>query len=120
LKVIIAGGREVNDIIHIVKAVELSGFDITEVVSGTARGADIQGEIWATRNKVPVKRFPAQWKDKDGNFIKSAGFVRNAEMVKYADALIAVWDGMSKGTSHTILLAQKKGIPTFVHKYKEC
>ena len=50
---------------------------------------------------------PADW-DKYG---KSAGFIRNKEMVDIADAAIIFWDGDSKGTKDTIERVQNKGIP---------
>lgn len=74
-------------------AVDASGFRITEVVSGVAHGVDKLGERWAQAHKIPVKQFPAQW-NKYGN---AAGPIRNREMAEYADALIAVWDGQSRG-----------------------
>ena len=41
--------------------------------------------------------------------------IRNHEMVEYADALVAVWDGKSRGTQHMILNMQKTGKPVYVH-----
>lgn len=61
MKVIIAGGRNVTTYAYVEEAVKQSGFNITEVVSGCARGADTLGEQWATRNNVAVKKFPADW-----------------------------------------------------------
>ena len=73
-----------------------------EIVSGTAKGADQLGEKYAKEKGYPVKQFPADWSKG-----KSAGYVRNEEMAKYADALIAFWNGLSKGTGHMIDLAKK-------------
>jgi hypothetical protein len=81
-----------------------------EVVSGTARGIDSLGEEWAMSFGIPIKKFPADW-NKHG---KSAGFKRNEEMAKYADCLIAFWDGGSRGTKHMIDLALKHGLKLFV------
>lgn len=78
--------------------VDESGFDVGEVVSGTARGADHAGELWAEANDVPVEEFPANW-DEHGN---AAGPIRNSEMAQYADQLIALWDGKSSGTRDMI------------------
>lgn len=74
-----------------------------EIVSGTANGADKLGEKYANEKGYLLKKFPADW-DKYG---KSAGFKRNVEMSNYADALIAFWDGKSKGTKHMIDLAKR-------------
>lgn len=80
------------------------------VIHGAARGVDtILGAEAATRGHT-VHAFPAEW-DKHG---KSAGFVRNIEMLKMLDPtndfVLAVWDGVSRGTKHTIDEAKKRGI----------
>lgn len=111
MKTIIAGSRGITSLSVVNKACELSGFSITEVVSGTARGVDQLGELWAKNNKIGVKRFPAQW-DLHG---KSAGYKRNEIMAGYAEALIAIWDGKSPGTKHMIDIAKRKGLTVFVH-----
>ena len=108
MKTIIAGSRGFNDyglLCQICKE-EL----LTEVVSGTARGADQLGERYSDENGIPKKQFPADW-DKYG---KSAGYKRNTEMAKYADALIAFWDGESRGTKHMIDLAKQHNLKTRV------
>ena len=105
MKVIIAGGRNFNDYENLCQICDkaLSKQTEIEIVSGTAKGADKLGEKYANENGYPIKQFPADW-DKYG---KSAGYKRNEEMAKYADALIAFWDGKSKGTKHMIDLAKR-------------
>ena len=73
-----------------------------EVVSGTARGGDQLGENWAKVYGHQVARFPAHWKAEG----RAAGYNRNMRMGKYADALIAIWDGKSRGTKHMIDIAE--------------
>jgi hypothetical protein len=109
VKTIIAGGRNIIDRQWVDLAVEQSQFEITEVVSGTARGADTLGEEWAARNNVPVKRFPAEW-DRLG---KSAGYKRNQTMATYAEALILVWDGDSKGSGHMLAIAKALNLKVY-------
>lgn len=103
MKVIIAGGRDFSDYDNLCQVCNkiLSEQTNIEIVSGVANGADKLGERFAFDNGYPIKQFPADW-DKFG---KSAGYKRNAEMAEYADALIAFWDGKSKGTKHMIDLA---------------
>jgi len=101
MQVIIAGSRTAWKYDDLIMAVQESGFDITEVVSGCAPGADRLGERFAKQYNIPVKKFPADW-NKHG---KSAGVLRNLEMAEYAEALIALWDGKSKGTAHMIKAA---------------
>ena len=104
MKVIIAGSRQINDYQVVVDAINDASFAITQVVCGMARGVDKLGERWAIENNIPVKRFPANW----AKYGRSAGFRRNEQMVEYADALIAIWDGYSRGTAHTINLARRR------------
>ncbi|MOA29428.1 hypothetical protein D3C78_1504400 [compost metagenome] len=58
-----------------------------------------------------VKRFIPDW---DG-LGKKAGHVRNREMGDYADALVALWDGTSKGTAGMVEYAKKKGLKVYVY-----
>lgn len=107
MKIIIAGSRDFDDY-ELLKEFcdslcENYLKNEIEIVSGRARGADRLGERYAKENNYSIKYFPANW-DKYG---KSAGYRRNAEMAEYAYALIAFWDGKSKGTKHMIDLANK-------------
>lgn len=116
-RVIIAGSRGFNDYELLEKEVHnfLSGKQIeeTEIVSGTARGADQLGERLAKEYSLKLTRMAADW-DRYG---KSAGYRRNAEMAKYADACIVFWDEVSKGTKHMIDLATREGLDLKVVKY---
>ena len=110
LRTIIAGSRDISDYDKVACIIKESGFNISEVVSGTALGVDTLGEIWAEENNIPVKQFPADWDNKG----KAAGFIRNTEMADYADALIAVWDGKSSGTKHMINTAGSRRLKIYV------
>jgi hypothetical protein len=120
MRVIIAGSRGITSL-SVVEDAMAAAFrnrsldDITEIVSGTARGVDQLGERFAYTLKIPVKRFPAQW-DRYG---RSAGYKRNQEMAAYADALVAVWDGKSPGTKHMIDIARFRGLKIYTHIVKE-
>ena len=98
MKVIVAGSRTITDYQKVKNALSAFEWEITEIVSGGANGVDKMGERWAIENKIPLRRFPAKW-DLHG---KSAGPIRNREMAEYADALVAIWDGKSKGTYNMI------------------
>jgi hypothetical protein len=112
MKVIIAGSRDLLDPALVEAAVMASGFTITEVVCGCARGIDTLGEFWALSNGIPVKHFPAQW-EKYGR--KSAGRIRNAEMAMYGEALIAITT-VTPGTANMIAIAGARGLPSYVHE----
>lgn len=130
IKVIIAGSRTYSDyttlsniVDHIFKThLYRKGYkpnDI-EIVCGMANGADTLGETYAKNNGFQIRYFPADW-DKLG---KSAGYIRNKQMAEYASyrkgygALIAFWDGKSKGTMHMINLAKEYGLKVFVYNFE--
>lgn len=77
-------------------------FQVGEVVEGCADGIDRLAEWWAKGESIPLKHCPAQWKKEDGSVNMKAGRERNEQMAIYADALLAIWDGESKGTEHMI------------------
>lgn len=121
LKVIIAGSRSIIEMKPVVRAIELSGFVISEVVCGEANGVDTLGKVWARLNNVAVKSMRPNWYPL-GVYNKLAGFERNEEMSLYSDGLIAIWDGKSGGTKHMISCMKKLNKPYFVHdisKYVE-
>jgi hypothetical protein len=115
MKIIIAGGRDFTDYAYLTEKVKhlLSEQTNIEIVSGCAQGADSLGAQYAKENNIPLKLFPAQW-DLYG---KSAGYKRNLQMAEYADALIAFWDGKSKGTKNMLYLAQFLELNVRIIKY---
>ena len=110
MRVIIAGSRTIEDYDIVKAAIAESGFAITTVLCGKAKGVDTLGERFALENNIEISYHPADW-DKYG---KSAGYVRNESMGKRADALIDVWDGESMGTGHMINVAKRRGLITHV------
>lgn len=117
-KVIIAGGRDFVDYNLLREKVNNILIDkrLTHkivIVSGCARGADTLGMRYASENIFDVDKYPADW-DKYG---KKAGYMRNVEMAENADALIAFWDGKSKGTKHMIDIATERNLPIRVIRY---
>lgn len=114
MKVAIVGSREfpdrslVKDYIHkLWKELETR----PTIISGGARGVDAWAEKIASECTLPTDIYPADW-DRYG---KSAGFKRNKKMVEAADAIVAFWDGESKGTKHTIDLALESSKPLNVY-----
>jgi hypothetical protein len=113
MKTIIAGSRKGVDIDDFLDAIDGVSWEITEVISGGAEGVDSLAEAWADNKKLPLKIYEADWvKDKN-----AAGFIRNERMINEsgAEALLAIWDGQSKGTSHMIKIARKKGLKVQIH-----
>jgi hypothetical protein len=115
MKVIIAGSRDFDDyeILRSYCDHVLQNQTDIEIVSGTAKGADHLGERYGIEKGYRIKRFPADWK----KLGKSAGYVRNEEMAKYGDALIAFWNVNSKGTENMINLANKYNLKIRICNY---
>lgn len=111
MKTIIAGSRTITNYDLVKQAVTESGFEISSVVCGMAKGVDSLGLRYATENNLPVEKFPAEWE----RFGKSAGYRRNVQMGEAADALIAITTG-SPGTRHMIDIATEKGLKVFVKR----
>lgn len=110
MKTIIAGGRTIHDYQLVLDAIEEANLDITTVVSGGAKGVDALGEQYAEEMNIPLQIFYAKW-DEHG---RSAGPIRNIKMAENADALIAIWDGKSRGTKHMIETARKRNLVVYV------
>jgi len=112
---IIAGSRGINDYNALLQAVLDAPFDITEVVSGGARGVDKLGERLTREYDLPLKIFPANWEMHQ----KRAGMLRNEQMSEYAEALILIWDGVSKGSKHMLSVAKRGGLKIHIHIVEE-
>lgn len=69
------------------------------------------GERWAKERGIPVRQFLPNWEDG-----RSAGIIRNLEMANYADALIAIWDGKSRGTRHMVEAARANELKVTVYR----
>jgi hypothetical protein len=110
MKLIIAGSRELDPrlvYVAIEFALRERIGEIEQVVSGGARGVDSVGEVWAHDRGIPVRPFNADWK----KYGLSAGFRRNAEMGAYADELLAIHDGKSRGTKNMLDVMERLNKP---------
>lgn len=114
-KVIIAGGRDFDNYELLKERCDYYlqnklKEDRVVIVSGHANGADSLGERYAQERGLECETYPADWKAHG----RAAGPIRNAKMAEVADALIAFWDGKSRGTKSMIELANKKGLKVSV------
>jgi hypothetical protein len=80
------------------------------IISGGASGADSLAKLYAQENQINYLEFPADW----NLYGKRAGFLRNITIIEHSHMIIAFWDGISKGTEHSINLAKKQKKPTFI------
>jgi hypothetical protein len=118
MKIIIAGCRDYMNykVVRSVCDFYLSGLiergEDIEIVTGGARGVDALGKNFATVRELPHKEFKANWTLHG----RAGGPIRNKEMAEYADALIAFWDGKSKGTENMIKLAKEHGLRVKIYR----
>jgi len=116
-KLVVAGGRDFEDMDRLVKVVcdfaETKGDVAVSIVTGMAEGADRLAYEFAKANKVQWYEFHPDW----DNLGRRAGYVRNGQMADFADGLIAFWDGESRGTQNMIELMKLKGKQVHVELY---
>ena len=93
--------------------------EVTEIVSGMAHGVDSSAvrltkayydtSYLGLKLRDKLKEFPANWKLHN----KAAGHIRNKEMADYADALLLIWDGESRGSANMKENMIKLGKPVY-------
>lgn len=105
MKLAVVGSRNFNDYSLMKKYLDKihSVEPITCIISGGAAGADALSEVWAHENNISTLIFKPNW----NKYGKRAGFIRNEDIIKSCDKCIAYWDGVSKGTKHSINLCKK-------------
>ncbi len=81
--------------------------DCTEIVSGGAKGIDTCAAEYARAHGLLLTEFLPQYE----KYSRAAPIVRNKQIVEYADAVIAMWDGSSKGTASVIRYCETVGKP---------
>ncbi len=96
MKLIIAGGRDYQLSQTDYQKLDSLISRVECVVSGGATGVDRCGEIWARKNKLPLKIFPADWKQ----YGRKAGPIRNKQMAEYADAVALFPGGIGTESMH--------------------
>lgn len=124
-RIIICGGRtfdnysSLDNLMDQVLADLGLDFDEIEIISGHCSGADKLGELYADRNNISCTVFPAQW----DIYGKSAGPIRNSEMIKYASesdipVVVAFVSQNSKGTKDTINKAKRQNFHIYTLEYE--
>lgn len=84
------------------------------IITGGAKGVDLWAEHTASHHMRGCVVYHADWR----KFGRSAGYIRNNQIVKDADIVVAFWNGKSKGTRHTIQLSKNLGKSCIVVKVK--
>jgi hypothetical protein len=117
MRIVVAGGRDFNNYELLKERLNYYLQNLPKdkivIISGAARGADSLGEQYASEHGLKCERFPADW-DRHG---RKAGILRNEDMANNSDALIAFYDGKSRGTGHMIGYCKRKGLKVKVVSY---
>jgi hypothetical protein len=81
--------------------------NLVEIVSGGAQGADLMAEKWAREHKIPIKIFKPDW----NKWGKSAGPLRNQQIIEYATHVVAFPSKDGRGTQDSISRAKRLNHP---------
>ncbi len=104
MKLAVVGSRSFNDYKLLKDTLDNYKKQIDLIISGGANGVDLLAEKWADENNIKKLIFYPDWK-KHG---KSAGFIRNTKIIDNSDKVIAIWDGLSRGTEDSIDKAENE------------
>ena len=72
--------------------------DVTEIVTGGAKGVDTCAEEYALAHNIKLTKFLPEY----SKYRKSAPLKRNIQIIEYSDLVLAFWDGSSHGTKYVI------------------
>jgi len=84
--------------------------ETSEVISGGALGVDSCAREYALAHDLKLTEFLPDYP----RYKRKAPLVRNRLIVEAADRVVALWDGKSRGTMHTVGLARQLGRPVDV------
>ena len=98
MKIAFIGSRNLN-----IKNIEDYLSQCDEIVTGGAVGIDSCVKEYAKRKGIKLTEFLPEY----NIYGRIAPIIRNKKIVDYADKVIAIWDGNSKGTLSVIKYAQK-------------
>ena len=104
MKVAIVGSRDV-DLSQLDWLDQQVPPDCDGFVSGGARGVDQMAVQLADKRGVPCWEYLPDY----ARYGRGAPLVRNREIVKQADLVLAVWDGKSRGTRYVMDQCKKTG-----------
>ena len=112
MKILVCGSREYPRLEDVWD--RIAGMDWHDVlILGGARGVDQEAEAAAVFYCLEYHVFPADWTSHG----RKAGYMRNLQMLDQApDLVVAFWDGVSRGTKHTITEAERRGIPVEINR----
>lgn len=100
MKLLIVGSRSITDF-------DLSKYipkNVDIIITGGANGVDTLAEKYADEHRISKLILRPQYHI----YKQGAPLKRNDQMVDIADYVLVIWDGVSRGTKHTIEYAKKR------------
>lgn len=110
MKVAVIGSRNLG----VIGLEKFLPYNVSEIVSGGARGIDTCAREYARTHGIKLKEFLPDY----SRYGKTAPLKRNLEIIAYADMVIAFWDGKSRGTKYVIDNCKKQHVMIKVYLYK--
>ena len=103
MKVAVIGSRDITG----VNLKEYISEEVTEIVSGGAKGVDTLARQYAVENNIKLTEFLPQY----DRYKRGAPLKRNIQIAEYADKVFAFWNGVSHGTKFVIDYCENNNIP---------
>ncbi len=85
--------------------------ETTEIISGGAKGIDSCAKEYAVNNNIKLIEILPQY----SKYGRTAPLVRNIQIIKSADMVLAFWDGKSNGTKFVIDNCRKLDVPIKIY-----
>ena len=111
MKVAVIGSRDI-------RYVDLDAFlpiGTTEIVSGGARGVDACARRYARTHGIKLTEFLPDY----DTYGRAAPLRRNDRIVEYAELVLALWDGTSRGTQYVVRRCRESGTAVRIFRLRK-
>lgn len=109
MRVLVCGGRDYKDkdrMFRVLDEMHADGAQISCIIEGECKGADLLSALWASKRNVPLLPFPADW----NRYNLGAGPIRNRQMlIEGKPDLVVAFPGKT-GTADMVEQARKANV----------
>ena len=88
--------------------------NVSEIVSGGAKGVDTSAKEYALKNHIKLTEILPEYE----KYGRAAPLKRNLQIISDVDMVLIFWDGQSKGTKNVIDQCKSIGIKHEIYMYK--
>lgn len=109
MRVLVCGGRDYGNYDYLktfLSALQVVEAPFSCIIHGAARGADTMAGTYARRHNIPLEECPANWEVHG----KSAGIIRNKQMLDEGKPDLVVAFPGGSGTAHMVKIAKAAGV----------